>query len=34
MLEQQLAHVEDRNTRAIAAAMLLSAASVGPFAKQ
>jgi hypothetical protein len=33
-LEQRLLHVEDRNTRAIVAAMLLSGSSLGPFAKQ
>jgi hypothetical protein len=33
-LEQRLLHVEDRNTRAVVAAMLLSGSSLGPFAKQ
>ena len=33
-LEERLVHVEDRNTRAIVAAMLLSGSSLGPFAKQ
>ena len=32
-MEQALGHVEDRNTRAIVAAMLLSGATVGPYAK-
>jgi len=34
MLEQQLVHIEDRNTRAIVAAMLLAGSSIGPYAKQ
>ncbi len=34
MLEQELGHVEDRNTRAIVAAMLLAGSSIGPYAKQ
>jgi len=34
MMEAQLGHVEDRNTRAIVAPMLLSGSIVGPFTKQ
>ena len=32
-MEQQLGHIEDRNTRAIVAAMLLAGSTMGPFAK-
>lgn len=34
MLDQLLVHIEDRNTRAMVAAMLLAESSVGPYAKQ
>ncbi len=34
MLDQLLVHIEDRNTRAVVAAMLLAGSSVGPYAKQ
>ena len=32
-VEQRLGHIEDRNTRAIVAAMLLAGSSMGPFTK-
>ena len=34
MMEERLVHIEDRNTRAIVASMLLAGSSVGPYAKQ
>ena len=32
-MEQQLGHIEDRNTKAIVAAMLLAGSTMGPFSK-